>query len=259
MAPTAESDHWQRLEIYRQRYDIEGLIEGLPDLAISLQRRQMRRDALTRRRIDLEEQLAQVGAEVAAIDRELEGTRATWDLLVDEMIDRVRETHREGWSPQPVRGYRVWSIADNKVKGNQVQWESPSLSAVCLRGRPGEDIPHSMARCGPPACGIYAVKDLGMFPSDVAAGMINHAVVGVVGFTGKVVEHTSGYRGRHATAIAVSALSDGVRLTTADPGRIAGLFEDPAAALGLWGRHDVDGDSTRDFLESIRAKERQWT
>ncbi|HJQ77995.1 MAG TPA: hypothetical protein VJ948_12170 [Acidimicrobiia bacterium] len=258
MAPVA--DGWQRLEIYRQRYDIEGLLKDMPDLTNSMQRRRVRRNALTRRRVELVAETSRVDAELEAIDRELEGSRATWDLLIDDVIERVRLTHGEGWSPTPVHGFRVWTIAGNTIKGNQTPWVSPALSAVCLRGVPGEDIPHSMARCGPPACGIYAVKDLDMFPPEVASGMINRSVVGVVAYVGKVVEHTSGYRGRHATAIAVSAVSDGVRIATSDPGQISALFEDPAAALRRWGRDDEpDRDMTRGFLESILKEETQWT
>lgn len=220
----------------------------------------MRRDALTRRRVDLEVQLAQVDIELGAIDRELEGSQATWELLIDDLIERVRLTHGEGWSPIPVRGFRVWGIADNAIKGNQIQWASPTMSAVCLRGIRGEDVPHSTARCGPPACGIYAVKDLEMFPPDLAAGMINRSVVGVVAFSGKVVEHSSGYRGRNATAVAVSALIDGLRLTTSDPGQITHLFQDPTEALRRWGHEDKAGrEKPRGFLESIRAEETQWT
>jgi hypothetical protein len=260
MAPAAESDRWQRLETYRQRYDIEGMLEDLPDLTDSLRRRRMRRDALLRRRVDLEMQLARVEIELGAIDRELEGSEATWELLVDDLIERVRVAHDEGWSPTPVHGFRVWSITDNAIRGNQIHWRTPTMSAVCLRGVPGEDLPHSTGRCGPPACGIYAVKNLDMFPSDLAAGMINRSVVGVVAFTGKVIEHDAGYRGRHATAVAVSAVIDGMRLITSDPREISDLFHDPASAFRLWAHGDDPGrDTTRPFLETIRHQETQWT
>ncbi len=255
----ARVDQWKRLEIYRQRYEIEDRIAPLASLEKSITRRRMRSTALKRRLAELREMLADVRSELAAVDAEIEGSVRTGALLIEELLDQIQLEMGEGWSPAPVLGYRVWRIESHKVMGNQVHWDSPSLESRCLREIPGEDLPHPVSRCGPPACGIYAVKDLDVFPSDVARGQIHNTVVGVVALRGKVIEHEEGYRSQRATAVAVSANDGRHRLMTTDPGEIESLFSDPLDACARADRLGRAGESpTRAFLESAIAEERTW-
>jgi len=253
-------DQWQRLEVYRQRYSIEDRLDPITSLEKSLNRRRMRSAALARRLADLEKQTVDVRTELAAVESEIDKSKAAGALLLEEILDQVQRDMGEAWSPTPVTGFRVWRIEDNRVKGNQLPWLSPTMATRCLRDIPGEDLPHPVDRCGPPACGVYAVKDLDMFPSDVANGEIRRSIVGLVAMSGKVIEHDEGYRAYSATAIAVAA-NDGVRrLLTTNPDKVERLFDDPervlAEAPSMGG---PNSNETREFLESLRTKEDTWT
>lgn len=260
MLRVGELDQWQRLEIYRQRYSIEDRLTAITSLEKSLGRRQMRSAALARRLDELQRQVAEVRSELAAVDAEILGSRRAGALLIEEILDRVQLDMGEAWSPTPVAGFRVWRIEGNQVMGNQVPWQSPSLESTCLREIPGEDLPHSVDRCGPPACGIYAVKELDLFPPGVARGVIHNSVVGVVAMHGKVIEHEQGYRSQRATAIAVSANDGKRRLETADAEKIEDLFSDPIGALArAEPMTSCDDSPAREFLESVQEKEARWT
>lgn len=257
---SSDIEQWRLLEVYRQRYQIEDRLGPLHNLEKSIDRRRVRSVGLSRTIESLEQELARARAELGVVEGEIEGSRAVGALLISDIIDRVREDMGEAWSPTPVRGFRVWRIENGFVMGNQIRWPQPTLSSVCLRDVPGDDVPHSMNRCGPPACGIYAVKQLTMFPDDVASGLIRRSVVGVVAMSGKVVEHESGYRAAHARVVAAVANFGGKTLMTDDLGRIAGLFDDPASALAEWGeKYTRDPSAIRGFLETSRRKEEQWT
>jgi hypothetical protein len=259
-SPLPQGDQWRRLDVYRQRYRIDDRLEPLTALEQSMRRRRMRSAALSRRLADLEKMVAEAQRELSAVASEIEGTRRAGALLIEEVLDQVQAEMGEAWSPTPVHGYRVWRIEDNTIMGNQLHWESPTLESECLREIPGEDLPHSVDRCGPPACGIYAVKDLEMFPREVARGVIRHSVVGVVAMSGKVIEHESGYRSQRARAVAVSANDGRRRLMTDEPEVIDSLFADPHNVMAnATPAHSDEKSPTREFLTSIRERREQWT
>lgn len=258
--PTPEVDQWARLDLYRQRYPIDARLDPLTALERSLQRRKMRAAALRRRLDQLEKMTIEARDELRAVNREIEGSRRVGALLIEELIDEIQSEMEEAWSPTPVHGFRVWRIEDNRILGNRVHWASPTLETRCLRDLPGQDLPHPVESCGPPACGIYAVKDLEFFPPDVARGDIRDSVVGVVAMYGKVIEHEAGYRAQKATAVAVAANAGRRRLSTDNASVIEELFADPGRATIERGSPLEDGkDTTRDFLESISAQEGLWT
>ena len=253
-------DQWQRLETYRQRYRIEERLGPIESLENSLVRRRNRRAALSRRLEELEKTIGETLSELNVVDAEIAGARAAGALLISQVLEQVREEMGEAWSPAPVRGFRVWRIDDNQVKGNQVHWPTPSLSSVCLRELPGEDLPHPMSRCGPPACGIYAVKDLERFPPDVGNGLMDRSMLGVVGLTGKVIEHRDGYRGQHGRVMAMSVNHWNRWLLTADPNLIEEFFDNPRDVMFESGAETKpDPDEVRRFLEANRDEERSWT
>lgn len=258
--PPSDTDQWARLGIYRQRYPIADRLEPLEALERSMKRRRVRAAALVKRLEQLEKMVAEARDELGAIDNEIEGARRVGALFIEELLDEIQSEMEEAWSPTPVHGFRVWRFEDNRILGNRVHWTSPTLEARCLRDIPGEDLPHPIDVCGPPACGIYAVKDLEFFPSEVARGDIHESVIGVVAMYGKVIEHEGGYRARKATVVAVSANDGRRRLLTDDARVIDELFADPERAMVGNGRLlDDTTDTTTDFLKSIRAKEQLWT
>lgn len=252
-----EVDQWRRLETYRQRYAIEDRLGPLVDLEKSMRRRRLRSAALSRRLEELEKMLREVRTELRAVEHEIAGSRETGALLIEEILDQIQVETGEAWSPTPVRGFRVWQIEDNKVMGSRVHWPSPKLVSECLRQVSGEDLPHTAARCGPPACGIYAVKHLEMFGDELPRGIVDRSVVGVAALTGKVVEHEAGYRATSATVIAAVARYDTLALVTDDPAEIAALFDDPLGALARSGQRS-DSQDTREFLVRAQSKEEQW-
>ena len=255
-----EVDQWRRLEIYRQRYSIEDRLGTLLGLEKSMNRRRVRAAMLTRRLDDLTEQISEVRGELRAIDSELAGSHDTGALLIEEIIEQVRSEMGEAWSPNPVRGFRVWRIENNKVMGNQVHWASPTLVSRCLRDIPGEDLPHPVSKCGPPACGIYAVKELDMFRGELVHGALDRSVVGVIGMTGKVIEHEDGYRSQAATALAIVAKDQNLRLVTEEAAEIESFFDDPFGAMARVGTaFERDDRTARDFLVSMQTKEQEWT
>lgn len=256
----SDLEQWKTLEIYRQRYRIEDRLGPLHGLEKSISRRRVRSAGLSRTIEALEAELTRARSELRVIETEIEGSRAAGALLISEIIDRVREEKGEAWSPTPIRGFRVWRIEDGSVMGNQVHWTETSLSSVCLRDVPGDDVPHSVERCGPPACGIYAVKHLSMLPEEVAAGRIKRSIVGVVALSGKVIEHELGYRAEHARVVAAVANDAGRILITDDPEHLDALFHDPLHVLSRRGKRNRSDESTvGEFLESSRKKEEQWT
>lgn len=248
---------WDRLAIYRDRYQITHLLGPIDSLEKSILRREHRSMALTRRIRELEKELTDARNELGAVRAEIEGSRATGALLIEEILDRVRIDQGEAWSPNPFRGYRVWRIHEGAIWGNQVVWTEPELEGRCLRSIPGDDVPHPVDRCGPPACGIYAVKSLDMFPPGVAATEMRDSVVGVVALSGKVVEHELGYRASRARVVAAAVNRGGQRRLFHSRDEIAALFRDPISTIE--GRpEDEDADDVRAFLEAIQREENLW-
>ncbi|NQV07215.1 hypothetical protein HQ535_11745 [bacterium] len=140
------------------------------------------------------------------------------------------------WSPHAVPGYRMWEVR-NGLQGVYLRWDSPIYEAGCL-GRKGaterhdDEVPHTDGRCGRPPCGLYAAReamDLD-FPALVSPGTRRFAV-GLVALSGKVVEHTNGYRARRAEVRALAVLGKGVVVFIDDRQTIARVFANPPGAL----------------------------
>jgi hypothetical protein len=259
VAAETTADAWDRLRIYRDRYEIGDRLEPVTSLERSMTRRRDRLTALQRRWTTLDSQLDELRSEIEAVESELEGSKRAGALLIDEILEAVANEHGQRWSPVPVRGFRVWRIEDAIVKGSQVDWPGPTMESRCLRSVPGEDIPHSVDRCGPPACGVYAVKRLDMFPADLTGGGIHRSVVGLVALTGKVVEHTDGYRGQRAEAVALAVNHVGRHWLVDEPDKIRELFEDPETAIRAHGsKRDLDPQRQHAFLGHAIEQETQW-
>ena len=254
-----ELDAWTRLAIYRQRYDIEDRLGPIDGLERSIQRRGVRSAAAQRRVDELETLLAEAQRELRTLEREIEKTRRFGAHFIDEILDQVRIDHREAWTPRPVRGFRMWQVNDDGLYGAKTRWQTPTLDAICLRDIPGDDIPHSARRCGVPACGIYATKRVELFPQGVSGRLESDKAIGVVAMTGKVFEHTHGYRCARATVIAIVARWRTHWLMTDDPELIRELAADPQHTIRDSGKRGFPADSTIDsFLNNTRAKEETW-
>lgn len=249
-------DSWAELEVYRQRYDIEGELKQVHSLERSISRRRARAHALKRRLDDLNRQLAEATTELDAIQNEITGSRRAGSLLLEEILEQVKTREGEGWSPVPVLGYRAWHVTKNSVFGAKMWWKTPTLSATCLNHVDGEDIPHSFQKCGPPACGIYAAKDLNVLKKELGLKVWG-PIVGVVALSGKVVEHDHGYRASAAQVVAVAGQLGHGRFATDDPTTIEDVFAEPNRTLELLQRKPVP--LPQHYLEQWKEKHEPWT
>ena len=106
--PRVESERtaqaWALLQIYRERYPIDHLLVQVDSLERSIRRRQERHHVIRRRLHDLEKQLSATRSEFRTVADEIAGSRNAGALLIDDILDRVRQENDERWSPAPIRG-----------------------------------------------------------------------------------------------------------------------------------------------------------
>ncbi|HEY5890982.1 MAG TPA: hypothetical protein VIW94_09815 [Acidimicrobiia bacterium] len=221
---------WSVLEKYRERYNLDAEIPGLVSLKRSIDRRLQRRAALNRRLGDLARQVAEAESQLKAVNSEILGARQAGVLLLNDVIDRVRQDKGEGWSPTPVFGFRAWHFHNGMLYGAKLMWQRPEMTAECLHHIPGEDLPHSAGRCGPPPCGVYAVKDLDILHREL--GTNSRSILGVVAMTGKVIEHELGYRAANSTVVAIAGRIGEHRFALDRSDEIEALFANPVGEAG---------------------------
>jgi hypothetical protein len=146
------------------------------------------------------------------------------------------------WSHTPIMGYRIWQLRDGRLRGAWTPWETSRKTAVCLdpHSRATGPVPHEAADCRHPPCGIYALKTTRR--AQVAAERsIRRATVpltlaiGLVGMTGRVIEHESGYRAQHASVVGLAMITGGpnthhVLAMIEGADAVAAAFTDPVRA-----------------------------
>ena len=199
-------------------------VAGAERLAVKEQTQRSQALIVRRRIVELERELA--AFELAAI-----GYERGVESLLGDMVDRVEAQFGPNWSPWPVFGYRLWLIKDDGLYGAFDRWHTPELTADCKQRSVGDEpVPHDSTECGPPSCGIYAVKDLSGLLTEFSDLNYWRLAVGLVALAGRVIEHSRAYRAQHARVVAVSAVVDRRMLLTSDRQRIFELFENPLDA-----------------------------
>ncbi len=138
------------------------------------------------------------------------------------------------WSPVPVLAFRAWDIR-GLLRGVVGAWSEPVYRAGCF-GSGGERfdpaVPHTDGSCGSPPCGIYAVKEAEVLVREVGSLVGRRRVaLGVVELTGKVVEHTRGYRASHVRVVALVVAGGGRMVKVEGEGRLRRLFAAPDRTL----------------------------
>jgi len=236
----------------RNRY---GEVEPRPEVAgIEL--------AMNRRRFriqHLHSQLAEIQEQLRWLESELEGYDKGMELVLLDAIEQLRRGHEEAWSPFPVLGYRMWLVDEHGFCGVKRVWASSTMNARCLTTGEDDEVPHTDGRCGNPACGIYATKSVRHLLGERLPRTDDTIAVGLVGMSGKVVEHRRGYRAQRTTVLALVLLGE-VSVGIDDPAEIESLF---ANSLH---RHSSRGDPikgdpierTVEYLEE-RARRLTWT
>jgi hypothetical protein len=243
------------LETLRDRYGVEP-----EDDSVAVGRLTFRQNRLRARLDVIEEQLTQLATERRRLLEEDARIDLMRTALVDDVAEQIRRRHKEGWSPSPVTGYRVWAIADNRLQGATGRvWEQPQLDAECDRSRTNRDLPHTDRHCSAfgHGCGIYAAKD----PARLEEGSTTW-VLGIVHLSGKVVEHEHGYRAARGQVVAVAAQDEGRLLATCDPDRIADLFADPTATIRRSGTEIeavLNGTALLEVVEDLEREMDRWT
>lgn len=242
----------KRLLNLRERYGSEVSMDGVVRLAEKADRRRARVEFLT-------ERIAEMQAEIALLEDERSGYLTGIEALMADLVRTIERRHPEGWSPVPIPGYRMWHVVDNEVTGVVMPWKERSMEAACLHKVPGDDIPHSNGRCGPPACGIYATKS----PGFIFGQMTRRPdwAIGVVGLSGKVVEHRLGYRAQRATIEALCLVAGGHSLHATDPVVIEAALQDPEGIVGTGVAAQTDEAELQRAIPFLKTHERsmRWT
>ena len=243
-----------RLDVLRERYGSVGEdLRPLEALELHIARRNSRIDILQQR-------IAEARAEIGQLSQEKVGYLAGIEALLGDLIPKIEQRYGEGWSPAAVPGYRMWNVVDGQVMGAVTAWTERSKTAVCLNGVSGEDLPHSNGRCGPPACGIYATKQ----PEYVYARMqrMRNWAIGLVGMSGKVVEHTHGFRAQRVSIEALCLVVNGRRLHLDDRILIEAALLDPVGVVAVNGE-DAGSDAAESIAAADYLREREgnvsWT
>ena len=243
----------RRLQTLIERYGpVESGLDGLDRLNLKVDRRRMRIRHLTAR-------IAEMQAEIATLEKERDGYLVGVEALLADLIVTIEQRHPEGWSPLPIPGYRMWNIDHNLLTGVVMPWRDRTKEASCLNRVPGEDLPHSNGRCGPPACGIYATK-----ACDHIFSQMNRRrdwAIGLVGMSGKVVEHRLGYRAQRATIEALCLVVEGRSLHLADPLAIEAALLDPKGVAAAGTPAHADFAELRRAMAFLEEHERstRWT
>jgi len=226
-------DRVQRLlseyQTLRRRY---GLLEQHPRLA-GLDRATDRRSFRAKH---LREQIEELADEDRWLESELESFNKGRELVLVGVIDELRTKFREAWSPLPVLGFRYWFVKDGTFLGFRQRWSKSIKDADCLTTRVHEEVPHTDGRCGPPACGIYAAKQVRNLLMTMEAERVTDrpVAVGLVGLSGKVVEHRFGYRSARAEVLAIAVVQPGREMLFVDDGELLGELFSNAEATARW-------------------------
>ncbi|MBT8166582.1 MAG: hypothetical protein HKO82_01995 [Acidimicrobiia bacterium] len=236
-----------------EEFEIE--IESARKLEAKAQQRRMRAATLAK-------QITMLQQELEAFEQEATGYERGIQALLGTVVDRVERGYGPAWSPWPVLGFRVWSIKRNGLHGAWVHWRSTHLTATCRNGRL-EDVPHDNRTCGPPSCGIYAVKRLPVLLNSYPIEDPSHFAIGLVALSGRVVEHTRAYRALHARVVALGAVVGRRMILTSDPQRLHEIFADvDAASIGFpdvtANAGEVD-ERIKDFLTEQERIHTTWT
>jgi hypothetical protein len=239
------------LDMYRTRYRSVAVPSEIERLNLAVGRRQSRVD-------HLRSQVDSLLEEVSRIEAEIVGCRKGYEALLVDTIERIKRQHREGWSPSPVIGFRLWGWRDGGLHGAWQPWRTTSKSATCGRGN--EEVPHSDGRCGRLGCGIYASKNLADLLKEHTAPNDHGYLAGMVELTGKVVEHEKGYRAARAEVTA-AALVGAKRMLLSDRGDVLDeIFRRPDEAIAQLGR-ERSGPAWQHILGfmATRKEDTSWT
>lgn len=242
-------DLLRELDVYRARYGDVSVPDEVEVMNLAIARRARRVEAIRG-------QIRELLDELDRLDGEIEGCQKGYEALLNDTLDRIRLDHREGWSPIPVTGYRLWEWRAGGLYGAWEQWKTVTKEARCRH--PG-DLPHSNGVCGRLGCGVYAAKALApLLGSRIGPGTVGYAA-GLVELTGKVVEHEGGYRAARAEATGLVLVGPEGMGHTQDAALLDLAFKDPDRAYAQLPRSERRPDPTAQLLDLFERRKTTWT
>jgi hypothetical protein len=193
----------ERVNQLRLRYDTlkrrlrraDG-VDEIERLDVSIQRRRSRIRHLNSEIDRLMEERDRLEGEVLGC---FHGAEA---LLVD-LIDRLETLDGPSWSPDPIPGFSILEAVGGVLHDGDHAWTTPVLRPSCPSV--GPNAPHERAACAALACGVLAWKSIDKLPEIGGAGL---RAVAEVAMSGRVIEHTDGYRAEVGEIVSVVAFDD---------------------------------------------------
>lgn len=149
-ATTRISHFREQVATYRLRYPIEEQLAPVERLEESVARRTESQLRLRHEVHHLESRIADLEAKRRVLDQEITGFERALEALIDDTLDRLRIEFGEGWSPTPIRGFRLWTVKPDGLYGAKERWTSRFMSARCLADGPALDVPHAEGICDTP-------------------------------------------------------------------------------------------------------------
>jgi len=203
----------------------------------------------------------EVNAEIRGFELEIEGIEKGAEALLGDLLSRIARRFDEAWSPTPVLGFRLWATSESGIHGVHQQWREPTLRATCDATSNDAEVPHTDGRCGRLGCGIYAAKDAFRLLTEFAPALRSSFAVGLVGLSGKVVEHERGYRGEHAVVLAVVAIANMRAGFISEPSHLDTFFASRDIPVPLETFEDRPGllAGAVDYLLEQERNQDQWT
>jgi hypothetical protein len=217
-----------RVERLRLRYDTlkrrlrraDG-VDDIERLDVSIQRRR------TRIR-HLDAQIDRMMEERARLEGEILGCFHGAEALLVDLIDRLEELDGPSWSPEPVPGYSIFEVEAGVVHDGDHPWGTPVLRPGCPSGH--WDAPHESAACAGLPCGVLAYKSIDRLPG-ISGGALR--AVAEIALSGRVIEHTDGYRAEVGEIISIVAFDDARWFRTRHTEQIDAFIASPAETFDL--------------------------
>lgn len=218
----------ERVNRLRLRYDTlkrrlrraDG-VDEIERLDVSIQRR--------RGRIrHLNSQIERLMGERDRLEGEVLGCFHGAEALLVDLIDRLEALDGPSWSPDPIPGYSILDVVEGVVHDGDHAWTTPVLRPKCPSGRP--DAPHQRATCAVLACGVLAWKSIGKLP-EISGGTLR--AVAEVAMSGRVIEHTDGYRAEVGEIVSLVAFDDTCWFRSRNTDQITSFVAAPTETFDL--------------------------
>jgi len=210
-----------RYETLKRRLRRADGVDEVERLDVSIQRRRSRVR-------HLDSQIDQMMAERDRLEGEILGCFHGAEALLVDLIDKLEALDGPSWSPDPVPGFTILEVGDGSVNDGDHVWTKPVLRPGCPSGR--WDAPHESAACAGLPCGVLAYKSIDKLPG-ISGGAMQ--AVAEIAMSGRVIEHTEGYRAEVGEIISLVAFDESRWFRTRHADQIDSFVAAPAETFDL--------------------------